>query len=60
MIMKSTKRETTEEIELLDHENIRTLGIKKYDNFSGIQEADTIKQAGLKKIKLLKRKFQKD
>ena len=38
----------TEEIELQNHENIRTLGEKETYRHFGILEADTIKQAEMK------------
>ena len=42
-IMKKWKRKTTEQIELSNHENIRTLGGKESYKYKGILEADTIK-----------------
>ena len=42
--MKSGKRETTERIELLNQESIRTLGKKENYKYLGMLKADTIKQ----------------
>ena len=65
--MKSGKRKITAGIELLNHERIRTLGEKENYKYLGILEADTTKQAEMKKKnrkeylkrtrKLLKTKF---
>ena len=45
LIMRSGKRQMTEEIELSNQEKIRTLGEKETYKYLGILEADTIKQA---------------
>ena len=44
LVMKNGKRHTTEGIELLNQEKIRTLGGKETYKYIGILEADTIKQ----------------
>ena len=43
LIMKKGKKQTTEGIELLNQENIRTHGEKETYLYLGILEADTIK-----------------
>ena len=49
LIMKSGKRKTAEEIEQSNLERIWWLGEKENYKFFGILEADTIKQAEMKK-----------
>ena len=50
LVMKSGKRHMTEGVELPNQVVIRTLGGKETDKYLGILEADTINQAGMKKI----------
>ena len=49
LIMKSRKRQLTERIELPKEEKIKTLREEEYYKYLGILEADTIKQAEMKK-----------
>ena len=53
MIMKSEKRHMRDGMELPNQEKIRTLGEKETYKYSGILEADTIKQVEME-IKLRK------
>ena len=48
LVMKSGKRHLTDGIELLNHEKIRTLAENETYKYSGILEADTIKQVEMK------------
>ena len=48
MLMKSRKRQTTEGIELQNHERIRTLWEKENCEYLDILEVDTVKQAEMK------------
>ena len=48
MIMICEEGESTERIEVLNLENIRTLGEKEKFNYVGILKADTIKEAEMK------------
>ena len=48
LIMKSGKRQMTEEIELLNQERIRTLGEKENYEYLEILETDTIKHVEMK------------
>ena len=48
LIMKSGKRQMTEEIERRNQENIRTLEEKETYKYLGILEVDTIKHAEIK------------
>ena len=48
LLMKSEKRQITEEIELKNRDRIRTLGGKENHMYLGILEADAIKQAEMK------------
>ena len=57
-IMKRRKRETAEEIELPNQENIRLFGEKENYKYLGILEADTFKQ-GLKNKKSVTHKNKK-
>ena len=51
LIMRSQRRQITEEIELPNQERIRTFGEKETYNYLGILEADTIKQEEIKEKK---------
>ena len=53
-MIRSRKRQLSEETEVPNQQKIRTLGEKEIYNYLGIMEADTIKQAEIKK-KLKKR-----
>ena len=59
LMIKKWKIETTEEIELLNQESVRTLVLMENDTYLRILEADTIKQPVMKE-KNLKRKPQKN
>ena len=48
LAMKSGKRHMTDGMELLNHDNIRTLRENETDKYLGILEADTIKQVEMK------------
>ena len=54
-IMRSGKRQITEEIDLPNQERIRTRRKKENDKYLRILEADTIKQAEIKEKKNNKR-----
>ena len=47
-MIRKCKRQLTEEKELLEQENIRTLGEKETYKYLGILEADTFKKAEMK------------
>ena len=57
--MKSGKRHMTDEMEIPNHDKIRTLGENETNKYLGILEADTIKQLQLKD-KILKRTSQEN
>ena len=59
LIIKSGKRYMTEGIELPNQEKIRRLGEKATYKYLGILEADTIKQAEMKKIKRIPQENEK-
>ena len=48
LVMKSGKRHMTDEMELPNRDNIRTLGEEETYRYLGILEADTIKQVEMK------------
>ena len=58
LVMKSSKRHLTEEIELPNQDKIRTLKEKDTYKYRGILEADTIKQEEIK-VKIRKGYFRK-
>ena len=48
LLMNSVKRHITDGMELRNHDKIRTLGENETYKYSGILEADTIKQVQMK------------
>ena len=48
LVMKSGKRHLTDRMGLLSQDKMRTLGEKETKKYSGILEADTIKQVKIK------------
>ena len=48
LVMKTSKRHLTDRMELPNQDKIRTLGAMETYNYSGILEADTIKQVEMK------------
>ena len=51
LVMKSRKRHLTDGMELSNQDKVRTPGEKKMYKYSGILEADTIKQVEMKEKK---------
>ena len=60
LIRKRAKRQITEGLELLNPERSRTLEEKENSKYLGILEADTIKQAEVKKKKKKKKEKRKE
>ena len=48
LLMRSGKRQITEEIDLINQEKIRMIGGKKTYEYSGILETDIMKQVEMK------------
>ena len=54
LVMKSDKRYLSDRMELSNQDKIRTFGEKETYKYSGILEADTIKQVEMKEKKFKK------